>query len=66
MTLEDFTFVLQNNLGLAYKEDDLSIPFDDLQGWDSVHLLRLVTFIPELSIAKALTAGSLREVYECL
>ena len=44
-----FTALLRTELDLPVGEEDLDTPFDDLAGWDSVMLLKL------LGAAEALT-----------
>lgn len=62
MNPDDFSRFLQRELGLDYAPRDLFTPFDELHGWDSVHLLRLMTALPHLDAARVLAASSLDEV----
>jgi acyl carrier protein len=54
MTLDTarFTGLLRSELGLDVSAADLDTPFDDLAGWDSVMLLKL------LGAAEAVTGRS--------
>lgn len=46
MTSAEFVDFLEESLGLIYAEQDLTLSFDALEGWDSVHLLRLMSALP--------------------
>jgi acyl carrier protein len=67
-TIDDFLALLQDEMGLPVTSDDTAVSLDQVAGWDSVHLLTLLTLIERrtgrgLRLADALEAGSLREIY---
>lgn len=59
MTQSEFLDLLRTGLGLDYREDQLALPLDDLDGWDSVHLLRLMTLVPGAEVERVLVAETL-------
>ena len=63
MTKAEFVDFLENALGLTYDEKELSLTFDELANWDSVHLLRLMSALPvPASLGKLIEAASLEEI----
>lgn len=65
---EEFVALLREDLALPVTAADLESGFDELPGWDSVHLLALLTAVERrtgrmISLPDLLAAGSLREVY---
>jgi acyl carrier protein len=68
-TEADFIGLLRDELGLELDVEDVSLGFDEVPGWDSVHLLRLLTVLERetgraLSVPDVLQAPNLRHVYE--
>ncbi|AZK92699.1 MULTISPECIES: acyl carrier protein [Streptomyces] len=67
-SIDDFIRILRDELGLAVDTDDLRRSLDDVNGWDSVHLLALVTVLERItgtrvSLPDALEATSLEHLY---
>ncbi|WP_181768519.1 acyl carrier protein [Streptomyces albidus (ex Kaewkla and Franco 2022)] len=68
-TLEHFTHLVQDELGLPVTEGQLSTDFDELPDWDSLHLLKLVTALEpaagrSVPVGRVLEARSLKEIYD--
>jgi acyl carrier protein len=67
--LEDFAALVRDEIGIPVTVHDLDRGFDELKGWDSVHLLSLVTALERASgravgLPEVLEAASLRGIYE--
>ncbi|MEY9841207.1 acyl carrier protein [Streptacidiphilus sp. EB103A] len=67
-TVEDFVVLLRDELALPVRAEDLSLGWDAVESWDSVHLLTLCTLLERetgrpLSLAEVLEAPSLEAVY---
>jgi len=67
-SIDDFLILLQDDLGLPVTGADVGAGLDRVPGWDSVHLLSLLTLLERttgraLPLADALEAGSLEEIY---
>jgi acyl carrier protein len=67
--IEEFTAFVRSELGMALTSEDLSRSFDHLAGWDSLHLLWLLTafernFGRSLPFERVLSASTLGEIYE--
>lgn len=67
-SIADFVQILRNELGLAVTEADAVLGFDQLAGWDSVHLLSLLSIVERqtgraLPLPDVLEAGNLAEIY---
>ena len=45
LSFDDFIALVRDELGLPVTESDADRHFDDLTGWDSVHLLTLATLL---------------------
>jgi hypothetical protein len=65
-TFEDFLALLRHELGLAVTED---AAVDQVPGWDSVHLLSLLTVLEgrtgrRIHLPDLLEAGTLKEMYD--
>jgi acyl carrier protein len=63
--------LIRDELGITLSPDELDHHLDELESWDSLYLLRLVTAIEaatgeRVSIANVLRATSLREVFEAV
>jgi hypothetical protein len=54
--IHDFVALLRDGLGLELSDADVYLSLDDVAGWDSVHLLWLLTTMEE-------TTGRLRDIY---
>ncbi|MFG2911041.1 MULTISPECIES: phosphopantetheine-binding protein [unclassified Kitasatospora] len=68
-TIDDFLTLVHAEIGLSLTPDSLALGFDELPGWDSLHLLTLLTALEretgqQVSMPKVLEAGSLRDIYE--
>jgi acyl carrier protein len=68
VNIEEFVAVVRDEIGLPVTVDDAGRPLDDLPGWDSVHLLSLLTAIERrtgrgVSLPDVLEARSLEGVY---
>ncbi|MGW9213484.1 acyl carrier protein [Embleya sp. NPDC055664] len=69
MTLDDFVLVLRDSLGLPVTAEVVREDFDQVPGWDSVHLLALVTVLEretgrQVSLPDALEARTLKDIYD--
>jgi acyl carrier protein len=67
-TLDDFLALLRDGMGLPVGAADVDLSLDEVAGWDSVHLLSLLTLLErdtgrEVSLPMLLEAGSLRAIY---
>jgi acyl carrier protein len=66
--VRDFAALLRDEIGLAVTEQELDRGLDQIDGWDSVHLLTLVTVLERetgqsVALPDVLEAGSLREIF---
>jgi acyl carrier protein len=67
-TLDSFVDLVRDQLGLAVTIDNVGADWDQLTGWDSVHLLALLTVLERetgkpLSLPDVLATNSLADVY---
>lgn len=67
-TIDDFIALLRDDLGLPVTARDVPLRLDQVAGWDSVHLLSLLTLLERrtgrsLSLSNALEATTLEEIY---
>ncbi|WP_031481178.1 phosphopantetheine-binding protein [Streptomyces bicolor] len=67
--IAEFRLLLEEELGLRVRADDLDRPLDDFPAWDSVLLLRLVTVVEDVvgrrvAVADVLQARTFRQMYE--
>ncbi len=67
-TIDDFIALVRDELGLPVSVADAGQRLDQLPGWDSVHLLWLLTIMERatgrgLPLPDVLEAASLREIY---
>ncbi|GAA4134284.1 hypothetical protein GCM10022416_15870 [Actinomadura keratinilytica] len=65
----EFVALLRAELGLPLTEDDLERALHELPGWESVHLLWLVTILEQhtgrrINVVDLLEAPNLRYVYD--
>jgi acyl carrier protein len=66
--IDDFLTLIQDELGLPIGVEDLSRTLDAVPGWDSVHLLSLLTLLEHrtgrrVPVAGLLEAPSLERIY---
>ncbi|MFN6560892.1 MAG: acyl carrier protein [Nostoc sp. ChiSLP01] len=67
----DLVYLIQDVLELPIVEQDINTPFDELGGWDSLGLLRLITSIEirtgkKVSVLSMLQARTIRDIYESI
>ncbi|MFE5887504.1 phosphopantetheine-binding protein [Streptomyces sp. R11] len=67
--IAEFRLLLEEELGLHVRADDLDRPLDDFPDWDSVLLLRLVTVVEDVvgrrvPVADVLQARTFRQMFE--
>jgi len=67
-TVDEFLALLRDDLGLPVTATHLDRPFDEVEGWDSVQLLTVLSLLEQrlgrsVPFAEALTATSLGDVY---
>ncbi|MFF3062169.1 acyl carrier protein [Streptomyces sp. NPDC057909] len=67
-TSDDYVRLLRDLVGFPVSAHELDTPFDLLYGWDSVHLLKLVTAIEResgvrLAVTRVLEAQTLNEIF---
>jgi hypothetical protein len=68
---DEFRAMLREGLGLETTPEDLQEPLDQVVGWDSVHLLWLLTALEQRTgrrvalpaVLEAPTLGRMRELY---
>ncbi|MFI6345322.1 phosphopantetheine-binding protein [Streptomyces sp. NPDC050560] len=68
-SLEDFTRIVRDELGMPFTDDQIGKDFDELPEWDSLYLLKLVTALEAATgrpapVGRVLEARSLREIYD--
>ncbi|WP_328917006.1 MULTISPECIES: phosphopantetheine-binding protein [unclassified Streptomyces] len=68
-SIDEFATLVRDELGLAVTAEELGTSFDDLPGWDSLHLLWLLTVLERTTgrrvpLSDVLEAASLQGVYE--
>lgn len=69
LTLDDFLELVEAEIGLQVRPEDAAQSFDELAGWDSVHLLSLIGAVERrtgrsISLARVLEAANLVEIYK--
>ncbi|MEN3362551.1 MAG: hypothetical protein V7637_6533 [Mycobacteriales bacterium] len=67
-SIDDFVTLVREEIGLPVDPADLDRHFDEIPGWDSVHLLRLLTALEKktgrrISLPAVLEASSLESIY---
>lgn len=67
--IDDFTALIRDELGLPLTDADIGRKLDELPGWDSMHLLWLITALERsfgraLSFPRVLEATTLEEIYD--
>lgn len=68
-SIDEFADLVRDELGLPLTVDELGRSFDELPGWDSLHMLWLLTVLERttgrrVSLPDILEAASLKGVYE--
>ncbi|MFI0479608.1 phosphopantetheine-binding protein [Actinomadura sp. 9N215] len=68
LTRAEFVELLQDEMGLEITEQDLPRDFDEVAGWDSVHLLTILLLLEKrserpLSLPDFLDVGNLESIY---
>ncbi|GHH88411.1 hypothetical protein GCM10018793_67980 [Streptomyces sulfonofaciens] len=68
ITTDDFVALLREDMGLPVTAEDTGLSLDQVPGWDSVHLLSLLTLLERrtgrsLPLADVLEAGSLKDIH---
>ncbi|MDJ0744617.1 MAG: acyl carrier protein [Xenococcaceae cyanobacterium MO_167.B27] len=68
-SITDLIDLMQEVLELPITEQDINIHFDCLDGWDSLHILRLITSIEaetgqKIAVASILQARNIQEIYQ--
>ncbi|WP_169945203.1 phosphopantetheine-binding protein [Microbispora sp. H11081] len=66
---DEFVDLLRDEIGLAVGAEDLGRTFDEVPGWDSLHLLTMLVLLEKqvgrpLSLPDFLDAASLETIYE--
>jgi acyl carrier protein len=67
-TIDDFLALLHDEVGLAVTSGDVGLHLDQVPGWDSVHLLALLTALERrmgrsISLPDVLEASNLADIY---
>lgn len=67
-TIDEFVTLLTDEVGLPVTAADIDCAFDQVPGWDSVHLLTLMMVLERrtgrsMPMAELLEAPSLGEIY---
>jgi acyl carrier protein len=67
-TIDDFVDLVQDEIGLDVTAQDVGRTFDELPGWDSVHLLALLAALERttgrrIAMTDVLEAASLESIY---
>ena len=68
-TIDDFVCLVRDEVGLLVSVDDVRVGLDEIPGWDSMHLLYLLTALERttgrrISMPDMLSASSLAQIYE--
>lgn len=68
-TLDDFLVLVRDEIGLPVGPEHADVPLDAVPGWDSMHLLALLTALERrtgrpISLPDVLEAGSLHGIHE--
>lgn len=68
-SIEDFVGILQDDLGMSVKLEDVGKDLDQIAEWDSAHLLQLMSLLEKetgrpVALPDLLSASSLAEMYE--
>ena len=70
-SVTDLMELIQDVLGLPISREDIATNFDELDGWDSVYTLRLISSIEsqigrKIPVSALLQASSIQEVYNLI
>ncbi|MFF2963973.1 acyl carrier protein [Streptomyces sp. NPDC057963] len=68
-TIDDFVTLINEEVGLPVTVDHIAGPLDAVPGWDSMHLLTLLTALERttgtrVSMPDVLLASSLHDIYD--
>lgn len=68
-SVEDFLTLLEDELGVRVDPGEVDRPLEDFAEWDSVHLLRLVTVVENVTgrrvrVADLLEATTFRQIHK--
>ncbi|GHI97930.1 MULTISPECIES: phosphopantetheine-binding protein [Streptomyces] len=68
-TIDDFLVLVRHEIGLPVGPEHADVPLDQVPGWDSMHLLALLTALERqtgrsISLPDVLEAESLHEIHE--
>jgi hypothetical protein len=68
-TIDDFVCLVRDEVGLLVSIEDVGVGLDEIPGWDSIHLLYLLTALERttgrrISMPDVLSASSLAHIYE--
>jgi acyl carrier protein len=68
VNIDDFVALIRDQLGLPVTADDAARGLDEIPGWDSVHLIWLITALEQqtghsVSVPEILEASSLEQIY---
>ncbi|WP_446226115.1 acyl carrier protein [Nocardia sp. IBHARD005] len=71
MTESEFVELIVNETGLLYVAEDLATPFDSLNDWDSVYLMKVLTGIESttgntLEMSELIEVTSLGDLYKAV
>jgi acyl carrier protein len=69
VTKNEFARLVRDDIGLDVDADDLDRGFDELDGWDSVHLLAMAMMLERrtgaaIALPDVLQARNLASIYE--
>jgi acyl carrier protein len=67
-SIGDLVALVHDELGLLVPDADADLRLDRIEGWDSVHMLSLITVLERrtgcsIDLADVLSAQSLHEIY---
>ena len=67
-TMDDFLALLREDMGIPLTAEDTGLPLDEVAGWDSLHLLSLLTLLERrtgrgVPLADVLEAETLKDIY---
>ncbi|MGO4463397.1 phosphopantetheine-binding protein [Streptomyces sp. M-16] len=68
-SIDGFITLVRDDLGLTISDSDVDRPLEEIAGWDSLHLLTLLSALERaegrsLSLPAALEATTLRGLYD--
>lgn len=68
-TIDEFLTLVRDEIGLEVGPEHTNVPLDQVPGWDSMHLLTLLTVLERrtgrpISLPQVLEAGSLHRIHE--